>query len=53
MFFIRVFFSFSDDYSGEHVGNATILCEFLGTITAPVMADKYVLIGIKAAIFKH
>ena len=47
--YVRIFTS-SDDYSGEHMTNATIPANLLGTITAPVVAEKHVIIGTGATI---
>ncbi|GAB3869778.1 dTDP-4-amino-4,6-dideoxy-D-glucose acetyltransferase VioB [Hymenobacter segetis] len=43
-------FTSSDDYSGKHLANATIPRELLGTITAPVIAGKHVLIGTGSTV---
>ena len=47
--YVRIFTS-SDDYSGEHLTNATIPAHLLGTVTAPVVAEKHVIIGTGATI---
>lgn len=47
--YVRIFTS-SDDYSGEHLTNATIPAHLLGTVTAAVVAEKHVIIGTGATI---
>ena len=49
--YVRIFSS-SDDYSGEHMANTMVPREALGTISAPVVAEKHVLIGAGATILQ-
>ncbi|GAA4018286.1 dTDP-4-amino-4,6-dideoxy-D-glucose acetyltransferase VioB [Hymenobacter fastidiosus] len=47
--YVRIFSS-SDDYSGEHMTNAMVPREALGTESAPVRAYRHVLIGTGSTI---
>jgi acetyltransferase-like isoleucine patch superfamily enzyme len=47
--YVRIFSS-SDDYSGEHMANAMVPREAIGTETAPVRAHRHVLVGTGSTI---
>lgn len=49
--YVRIFSS-SDDYSGEYMANATMPRAAIGTVSAPVVAGKHVLIGTGSTILQ-
>lgn len=49
--YVRIFSS-SDDYSGEHMANTMVPRETIGTVSAPVVVEKHVLIGTGSTILQ-
>ena len=49
--YVRIFSS-SDDYSGEHMANAMVPREAIGTESAPVLVERHVLIGTGSTILQ-
>lgn len=49
--YVRIFSS-SDDYSGEHMTNTMVPRAAIGTVSAPVVAEKHVIIGTGSTVLQ-